>query len=277
MSERWPGGIISKTAPTPSGPYQNSTAPGIWTLEQQAFWAKQGQWPTAGNLNPSADPFFANVSLLLHLDGTSGQTTFTDSSSNNFAISRNGNAQVSTSVVKFGTGSGSFDGSGDYIYTTNASSAFNYGNGDFTIEFWVYPLSGPVSTYDPCFYTNHGDGDWNSAGAGIRIHHQNVIFGGSFQQINFSPAIQNNVWTYIAIVRSGNTITAYVNGVSQGSITRTTVVGDNSDRPALATADSITTNGREWLNGYIDELRITKGVARYTSNFTPPTQAFPNS
>ena len=50
MSERYPGGIISQTAPVPSGPFQNNTAPGIWTLEQQAYWARLGQWPTAGNV-----------------------------------------------------------------------------------------------------------------------------------------------------------------------------------------------------------------------------------
>jgi hypothetical protein len=54
MSKQFPGGVISKTAPVPSGPYADSTAPGIWTLEQQAAYAKLGQWPTAGNVNPSA-------------------------------------------------------------------------------------------------------------------------------------------------------------------------------------------------------------------------------
>ena len=54
MSSKYPGGIISKTAPVPSGPYADSTAPGIWTLDQQAAYAKQGNWPTAGNVNPSA-------------------------------------------------------------------------------------------------------------------------------------------------------------------------------------------------------------------------------
>jgi hypothetical protein len=53
MSKQYPGGIISKTPPVPSGPYSNSTAPGVWTLDQQAAYAKQGQWPTQGNTNPS--------------------------------------------------------------------------------------------------------------------------------------------------------------------------------------------------------------------------------
>tara|TARA_R110002126_G_scaffold157373_1_gene304924 strand:- start:559 stop:2661 length:2103 start_codon:yes stop_codon:yes gene_type:complete len=53
MSKQYPGGIISKTPPAPSGPYANSTAPGVWTLEQQAYWQKLGQWPTQGNVDPS--------------------------------------------------------------------------------------------------------------------------------------------------------------------------------------------------------------------------------
>ena len=73
MSSKYPGGIISKTAPTPSGPYADSTAPGVWTLEQQAYWQKLGQWPTAGNVNPSA--FIENLfSTYLYTGNGSTQT-----------------------------------------------------------------------------------------------------------------------------------------------------------------------------------------------------------
>jgi hypothetical protein len=73
MSSKYPGGVISKTAPVPSGPYADSTAPGIWTLEQQAAYAKLGQWPTAGNVNPSA--FIENLfSTYLYTGNGSTQT-----------------------------------------------------------------------------------------------------------------------------------------------------------------------------------------------------------
>jgi len=73
MSERYPGGIISKTAPVPSGPYQNSTASGVWTLDQQAFWEQQGLWPTAGNVNP--DLFIENLfSTFLYTGNDTSQT-----------------------------------------------------------------------------------------------------------------------------------------------------------------------------------------------------------
>ena len=90
MSKQYPGGLITKTPVVPSGPYQNDTASGIWTLDQQVYWQKLGQWPTAGNL--PVDPQFNYVTMLLHGDGTNGaqNNTFLDSSTNNFTVTRNG-------------------------------------------------------------------------------------------------------------------------------------------------------------------------------------------
>jgi len=76
MSTKYPGGIISKTAPTPSGPYSTDTAPGVWTLEQQAYWQKLGQWPTAGNANPSL--FIENLFSTYLYTGTGSTQTITN-------------------------------------------------------------------------------------------------------------------------------------------------------------------------------------------------------
>jgi hypothetical protein len=84
MSSKYPGGIISKTAPTPSGPYADSTAPGIWTLEQQAAYAKQGNWPTAGNVNPNL--FIENLFSTYLYTGTGAALTIT----NGIDLSTNG-------------------------------------------------------------------------------------------------------------------------------------------------------------------------------------------
>jgi hypothetical protein len=84
MSKQYPGGIISKTAPVPSGAFENSTAPGVWTLEQQAYWQKLGQWPTAGNTNPSA--FIENLFSTYLYTGTGAAQTIT----NGIDLSTNG-------------------------------------------------------------------------------------------------------------------------------------------------------------------------------------------
>jgi hypothetical protein len=197
-----------------------------------------------------------------------------DSSSNNDFITA-GSAAISTAQSKYGTGSLFFNGTSDYVYAGRPSPAYDFGTGDFTVEFWVYPLSGPAGTYNPAFYTHNSTGGaaWNANG-GFRIHHGNVLFSNS-GQLNYSSAITNNVWTHMALVRSGNTMTMYKNGVANGTLTYTIAAGSPLCQPALAISDSADTGGREYLNGYIDDLRITKGIARYTGTFTPPTASFP--
>jgi hypothetical protein len=84
-----------------------------------------------------SDPDFANVSLLLHMDGSNGSTTFPDSSSNGLTVTRYGNAQISTAQSKFGGASAYFDGAGDYLELPNPNTAIGAVAGDFTIECWV--------------------------------------------------------------------------------------------------------------------------------------------
>lgn len=176
-------------------------------------------------------------------------------------------------------GSVKFNGK-NFIHVQNASSAFNYGTGNFTIEFWVYPLSGPVDTGNPTFYTNCGDDTWNALSKGIRIGHMNAQFGSGTSTLTYSSAVTNNVWTHIAIVRNDTTITAYINGTNRGTLAYSGELGDNTHRPSLATTDSISVQGggagKDHLTGYIADLRIVKGVAVYTANFTAPTNSLAN-
>ena len=121
MSKQYPGGIISKTPVVPSGPYSNDTASGIWTLDQQAYWQKLGQWPTAGN-NP-VDPQFNYVTMLLHGDGTNGaqNNTFLDSSTNNFTITRNGNT-TQGSFSPYGSNWSNYFGGGTNLSLATATA-----------------------------------------------------------------------------------------------------------------------------------------------------------
>jgi hypothetical protein len=183
-----------------------------------------------------------------------------------------GNAQISTSVKKFGTGSMAFDGSGDYLdVVTNSVMAF--GTGDFTIEGW--------------FYTNTTSGDRNLVDfrpSGTNGAYPNIfIAGGGYLSYNANgsvpisggTAISTGTWYHFALARSGTSTKLFLNGTQQGSTysdSTNYVVGDQ--RPRIATGGYGA--GIANFDGYIDDLRITKGVARYTANFTPPTAAFPN-
>jgi hypothetical protein len=178
-----------------------------------------------------------------------------------------GNAQISTSVKKFGTGSLAFDGSGDYLVSP-AAIQFNASQGNWTIEAWVNFNSNtqtqPLITGNPRnFYFVYvyetsqtkfilGDGSSNP-----------II-------VVISPPAAGT-WWHMCCVKNGSTYTVYMNGVAQASTTtplsNTTLTGFNIGYDS---------SGPTYFNGYIDDLRITKGYARYTSNFTPPAAAFPN-
>lgn len=138
MSKKWPGGIITPTPATPTGPYQNGSAPGVWTLDQAAFWIKQGLWPIAGNLNPTA---------LIAGGFNTGSTAIT--TTNYFLISTTGNPTSfgnlgtargsafnasSTTRAIFAGGRGPTDSSGSTIfgseYTTFASTGTYASFGD---------------------------------------------------------------------------------------------------------------------------------------------------
>jgi len=227
--------------------------------------------PPQQQLPAPSDPYQDNVSLLLHMDGTNGSQTFTDSSSNNFTLSAFGDAQISTSVKKFGSGAAYFDGNGDYLDLPVNAIQFNAD--DFTIEFWVHPTRTGSHT---CV------ANWNCSNlrtiffavdtsAGVVVYLNGAgpfITGGS---------IQVNQWQHVALVRQGSDMRAYINGVQAGNTYNigNTAINTIVDNIRIG-RDTASFNCNQPLEGYIDELRITKGVARYTSNFVPHTAPFAN-
>lgn len=203
------------------------------------------------------------------VSGTGVLTNFTNASIFDYAMMNNletaGNAQVSTSVKKFGTGSISFDGTGDYLRTPANNFALPLA-GNFTIEFWLYFNS--TSTTQTIL------GQWESptfwefyylANTELRFYYSSSSY------INLG-ALSTSTWYHVAAVRSGSTITAYLNGTSQGTATSSATIG--SATKALGIGSESPWTGF-YFNGYLDDIRITNGVARYTANFTPPTKAFP--
>lgn len=180
-----------------------------------------------------------------------------------------GNAQVSTSVTKFGTGSMKFDGSGDSLLGV-ASPSFAFGTGDYTVEYWVYPAS--FSNQPTMFDTRPASSSVNGYADFFSTTGLFKLYIGNTNIYTSSTTISTNTWTHIAVSRSGTSLRVFINGVQDGStVTNSTNMTDTQCR----VGNNI--NGSASLNGYIDDLRVTKGVARYTANFTPPSAPYPNS
>jgi hypothetical protein len=234
----------------------------------------------------TGDAYYPQVAALLHFDGTNGSTVITDNSKNNVTFTVNGNSQISTAQSKFGGASILFDGTGDYLTTPN-NSLFDLSSSDFTIEFWFNTNTLTPSGGGSAGYANIlGKQNWNgSAGAGWGVwqFNQTIVFFwptsalNSISTGNVITAI--NTWYHIAVVRSGtatNNTKIYINGVQQAQGTSSST----NSTSALTIGGTNPTSG--WDNtyyaaGYIDELRITNGYARYTGNFTPSTTAFSNT
>jgi len=237
---------------------------------------------TTGDSPVVVDPYFANVVLLLHCDGSDGSTTFTDNSlSAHTPVSVVAPVSITNSSGRF-NGAGNFTG-GYFQYTP--STDWNFGSGNFTVE---------------CF-TN-----FNAASAGSRAHivGQANNIGGQYpwglnkQTGNtLGMAITNadttltsaisvntvsiNTWYHVAMVRSGSNFYLWVNGVLWASMTSSQALyTNNTNRMGIGIDGEYTYSyGGAFgtlMMGLMDEVRFTKGVARYTSAFTPPSAPFPN-
>ena len=219
------------------------------------------------------DPYFDDVSLLLHMDGTNGSTTFTDDSNNSFAMTANNAIQISTAQYKFGGASAEISASNDNV-AAPSDSAFALGTDDFTVECWYRPTSRPGLYPRIWFFGANAWGDNDVFRLNDR-HDENstkfsvdvYAFTSSSNFLVSTTSVVNGTWYHLAITRSGNTFRLFVNGVEEDSATNSGAVSASASIPfAVGGGD-----------GFTDDVRITKGVARYTANFTPPTAAFPNS
>jgi len=186
-----------------------------------------------------------------------------------------GNAQVSTSVVKYGTGSMAFDGTGDYLVMKDTPQMV-FGTGDFTIEFWLRLISAPSSGSFVTLYDSRptsGSGNYPT----IYLNGSNatlIYYTNNANRITGSN-LSTGQWYHIAVSRSGTSTKLFIDGTQSGSTyTDSLDYINGSFRPAIGVNGFDLSSG--YLNGYIDNLRVTKGVGRYTYNFTPPTRAFSN-
>jgi hypothetical protein len=216
------------------------------------------------------DPQFNYVTLLLHGDGTNGaqNNTFLDSSSNNFTVTRSGPTQGSLSP--YGSNwSNYFDATDDRL-STPSNAGFAFGTGDFTVEAWIYTnlLSGERGFFQTSataggLQTTYVDGIiiniGNTAGVlSLNIANVGVNSGSTY--------IAVNTWYHVAVTRASGSVRLFINGVLVGGPTTITA----NITGTYAVVGGYYSNAYLW-NGNISNLRVVKGTAVYTSNFTPST------
>lgn len=232
------------------------------------------------------DASYSSVSLLLHANGIDGSTSLTDNSPTPKTATPHGTAALSAVLKKFGASSLKFNPSGSALVEV-ADHADLHLTADFTIEFWFFPLA-PITPWGVLI--NRG------GGIGIAYPSYTITGDGSDSNgyINFSGSSNNSAvtigaetgstsrigapvigqWNHIAVTRSGNTWKGFLNGAEGFSLT-------DSDNPYDSSGRGVQIGGRydgSWgtvgagttVNGFIDEVRITKGVSRYNAAFTPP-------
>ena len=202
----------------------------------------------------------SNTKLLLNMaDGQAIDST----AQNNLTLA--GNAKISTGQAKFGNTSMVFDGTGDYAKTIFKTS---FGTGNFTIEYFF--RVGSVSTNQNLFQFGGSflPNDDGGPGLGIRTSRWRLYTGANTATHHSSAGPSNNTWYHIAVVRNGTTTKLYVDGVETISVSDSY---DYSPRKYLLLGGGF--DGSYDMNGYMDEFRISH-MARYTSNFTAPTEPF---
>ena len=217
------------------------------------------------------DLHFPKVKLLLPLNGTNGATSASDSSNDNRTVTFLGsNSNISTAQSKFGGSSLAIGGS-DGSRVTVGGDGLN-ATGDFTFECWIYDTS--TTTYPLLAWNSSNNGFFAYLGNGAASGSNKVLRHWNNGSVtNFSTELPQNQWYHFALVRSGSTVKLYINGTAD-STTRTDsdtyLFGQSSTMVIGSDGGS---QSHTYFNGYLNDFRLTVGLARYTSNFTPPTSA----
>lgn len=228
-----------------------------------------------GGPPPGGDPSFANVSSLLHLDGSNGSTTITDVKG--LTWTAQAGAVISTAQGVFAQ-SVSCAATFNHDYIESQSHAdFGFGTGDFTVEFWMRPQSFSTFAAHTIFDMYQGSGHGIQItlnGSSSPVTAMGAGFDGS-NNITATVTIAVNTWYHVALTRTGTTWRLFLNGTQAGSNATNGV--DLGSSGKIRVGRPQTGSAFTGIAAYFDELRITKGVARYTTTFTPDAVPFPDS
>ncbi len=225
----------------------------------------------------NVDPSFASVKLLLGFEGSDASTTVTDESgAAHGTASHFGNAQIDTAQFKFGSSSLLLDGSGDLL-TYNDSADWNLGSGLFTIECWVRPATVAAGTYFIVGQRNaSGSYGWVLWQSGAVVNWNVSTTGSDYLNDLSGGTLSANTWAAICVDYDGTKYRLYVDGTMVASSATARTINDSFTFLAIGANSG---GSAFFYNGWIDEMRLTKGVARYASDggYTPTTVAFPRS
>ena len=254
--------------------------------------AFQRRLPRAPSLTDSqpgvgTDPHFASVVLLLGFEGADGATTASDDSDSNHSLTFGSQAEIDTAQKRFGSSSlllsptGSVNPSQAFVSAPD-SADWHFGSGDLTIEGFVR-FADLTATNQK--FISHYNNTGNQRGWHVGRSGDNIFSFFSDDGTSAAPAFTMsgaftwavNTWYHWAVTRSGNDWRQFVDGVQRGSTTVSSITLHNST--ALMHVGKFRSTGFDDnpTDGWLDEIRVTKGVARYTGNFTPPAAAFPRS
>lgn len=215
----------------------------------------------------------ASTLSLMKFDGSNGSTTFIDSGPNQATVTREGDAIISTAQSKFGGSSGYFNGTGRFRETALSQ----LGTSDFTIEAWVWVDADTCNQDGACICELGSHSGFNNDGLILMVGYRNGHWiawawsnqtGGAFpfSSVHITPS----TWTHIAMTRSGNTFRIFVNGVLGATFTSAAYISASNN--SIQVGGSLNGTSANAFGGYIDEVHVIKGYAKYTSNFTVPSE-----
>lgn len=212
----------------------------------------------------------ANTVLLLHMNGANNSTTFTDSAIGGAAphtVTRN-TTKIDTSQSVFGGASAKFVAADGDPLTLDGSSDFAFGTGDFTVDFRVRFAT--LVSYNWLFDTRAGA----STAVVLYVDGPSLtlrFYDGTADRIT-GAVVTTSTWYHVAIARSGTSTKLFIDGTQSGSTyTDTNNYTVGASRPYIGVRG---TAGDLGLDGWMDELRVSKGIARWTTTFTPPSVAY---
>jgi hypothetical protein len=216
----------------------------------------------------AGDAYYNQVELLLHGEGQPGSKRFRDSSRLRRSPTHSGSVHISSTQAKVGNTSIYFDGASAQLrYLRSSPDSIDFGTSDFTLEFWVHPVATRVGNCG-VFNTKTASGD-----SGWHIDWSSTLtFCSPNNATTLSVAPLLDVWTHIAFVRSAGVLYGYVDGVNTGSVSLSTSLDPSSAYLDIGKASW----SANYFPGYLDEVRITTGVARYTANFAPVVEPLPD-